>query len=170
MMSLALPSVRQSGQTHLLARSKLPRRLGNDTHQQRSLPGAVPQFKLVPHSSHKRLFMIPLTFFLYAACSVHAEPVFIFQKCPKSHLDVRLRLTQVDVKTNKVSPVDHKSLGRDIKPDLEFKVIAKKLSKKTTMVKRKTTRNAYLNDSRGTTFRKVMNNTNINAIKIDERC
>ena len=133
-MSLALPSVRQSGHTQLPARSKLPRRFGNDMHQQRSIPGAAPQLKLVPHSSHKRLLMIPPTFFVYAACSVYAEPVFIFQKCERSHLKVRLRLIHVDVKTNKISPVNHKSLDRDITPDLESKRKVKNIQKNTYVI------------------------------------
>ena len=56
-MSLALPSVMQSGHTQLPARSKLPRRFGKSMHQHRDLPGGAPQLKLVPHSSHTSLSM-----------------------------------------------------------------------------------------------------------------
>ena len=56
-MSLALPSVMQSGHTQLPARSKLPRRFGKSMHQHRDLPGRAPQLKLVPHSSHTSLSM-----------------------------------------------------------------------------------------------------------------
>ena len=117
-MSLALPRVKQSGQTQLPARSKPPRRFGNDMHQQSSLPGGAPQLKLRPHASHTRLFMIPPTFFVYAACSVYAEPVFIFQKCQKSHLDTRLGSVQVHFKTNTVSPFKYRSLDCDATPNL----------------------------------------------------
>jgi len=46
-----VPAVRQSGQTHWPARSKLPRKFGKSMHQQRSLPAGAPQLKRTPQSS-----------------------------------------------------------------------------------------------------------------------
>jgi hypothetical protein len=54
-ISFALPRVKQSGQTQLPARSKLPRRFGKFMHQHLDLPGGTPQLKLAPHSSHTSL-------------------------------------------------------------------------------------------------------------------
>jgi hypothetical protein len=50
-IDFAVPAVKQSGQTHWPARSKLPRKFGKSMHQQRSLPTGAPQLKRTPHSS-----------------------------------------------------------------------------------------------------------------------
>jgi hypothetical protein len=51
-IALALPIVKQSGQTQAPARSKPPRKFGKSIHQQRTFPNGAPQLNLVPQCSH----------------------------------------------------------------------------------------------------------------------
>ena len=92
-MSLALPSVRQSGQTQLPARSKLPRKFGNDMHQQSSLPGAAPQLKLVPHASHTRLSMIPPSPIFYMPPVLYMTSLWCRSRKVKSTVSDRMPKT-----------------------------------------------------------------------------
>jgi hypothetical protein len=50
-IALALPIVKQSGQTQTPARSNPPRKFGKRIHQQQSLPAGTPQLNLVPQCS-----------------------------------------------------------------------------------------------------------------------
>jgi hypothetical protein len=50
-IALALPIVRQSGQTQAPARSNPPRKFGKSMHQQRSFPTGAPQLNSVPQCS-----------------------------------------------------------------------------------------------------------------------
>jgi hypothetical protein len=50
-IALALPVVKQSGQTQAPARSNPPRKFGKSMHQQQSFPTGAPQLNLVPQCS-----------------------------------------------------------------------------------------------------------------------